>query len=138
MKFGLLGSGSWGTALAKVIAENGYTLHWYIRDNEVRNHILLEHTHPKYLQGIRLPVSQLELTTELYPLIQHCEYIILAVPSAFLDATLSPLPENCLANKYVISAIKGLEYQNGQLISGYLRKRFHVQANNFAAIAGPG
>ena len=138
MKLGVIGSGSWGTALAKVFADNGNQIHWYLRDQEVRDHILLNHTHPKYLQQVRLPVQQFELETNLYQLVQESQMILLAVPSAFLESVLSPLPDDCFHQKQVISAIKGLEYQNGTLISGFLKKRFQITEQQFAVIAGPG
>ena len=109
MKLGVIGSGSWGTALAKVFADNGNQIHWYLRDQEVRDHILLNHTHPKYLQQVRLPVQQFELETNLYQLVQESQMILLAVPFSFFESFFFPPPDDCFFPKKVIFANKRME-----------------------------
>ena len=51
MQFGILGSGSWGTALAKILTDNGNTIHWWNRSEAAIKHIQTRHHNPHYLSS---------------------------------------------------------------------------------------
>ena len=79
----------------------------------------------------------LELTTDLQAAIRSAAYIVMAVPSAYLESTLSPLPKDIFNGKKVISAIKGLIPGKNILLNDYLKQEFGFDANDYYTIMGP-
>ena len=52
MKFGLIGSGSWATALAKILTDNGNIINWWIRNKETIQYLNARHHNPHYLSSV--------------------------------------------------------------------------------------
>ena len=59
MNFGILGSGSWGTALAKILTDNGNTIYWWNRSETAIKHILTRHHNPHYLPAAQFDITKL-------------------------------------------------------------------------------
>ncbi len=79
----------------------------------------------------------LQLTTDVKEAIRSSDSILMAVPSAYLEATLSPLPKDIFTGKKVISAIKGLIPGKNILLNDYLKNEFSFDANDYFTIMGP-
>jgi glycerol-3-phosphate dehydrogenase (NAD(P)+) len=137
MNFGILGSGSWGTALAKILTDNGQTIYWYNRSQAAIDHIKERKNNPQYLPTAHFDVSKLHLTTKAEEVIQNGDCIVIAVPSAFADDVLSQLPKNIFERKKIISAIKGILPQSNLLLNDYLQQQFNVPIQNYFAVLGP-
>lgn len=137
MTFGLIGSGSWATALAKVLTDNKTLLHWCVRSKSIADHILQRHHNPNYLSSVYFDTSLLSLTTDVNHTIAHADCIIVAVPSAYLADTLQSLPSEALNNKKIISAVKGILPQENILLNDYLKNRFQLSLQNYFTIMGP-
>lgn len=110
MKIAVLGSGSWGTALAKVLAENGHGVRLWGRDaNQVRE-INESHVNAKYLPGIVIPESILA-TTDLQAAIEDVRIILVVLPTSVIRSSmekLNPLLVNG-QRPIIVHATKGLE-----------------------------
>ena len=63
MTFGILGSGSWGTALAKILTDNGNTIYWWNRSETAIKYIQTRHHNPQYLPAAGFDITKLKLTT---------------------------------------------------------------------------
>lgn len=137
MKFGLIGSGSWATALAKVLTDNKVMLNWCVRNKAIADHILQRHHNPNYLSSVYFDTSLLSLTTDINDTIAHADCIIIAVPSAYLADTLKDIPAGALENKKIISAVKGILPQENILLNDYLKNRFQFPLQNYFTIMGP-
>ena len=137
MKFGILGSGSWGTAIAKILTDNGQTIYWWNRSEEVIQHILSRRHNPQYLPTAHFNVSKLKLTTNPVEVIKNSDCIIIAVPSAYADDALAGLDKNIFEGKKIISAIKGILPENNLLLNDYLKNEFNVELKNYFAVLGP-
>ncbi|MBS4209757.1 NAD(P)H-dependent glycerol-3-phosphate dehydrogenase [Bacillus sp. FJAT-50079] len=79
-KLAVLGAGSWGTALAIVLADNGHDVHLWLRSEEQQKEINERHTNEKYLPGIQLP-EQIQAHTSLEEVLENVETAIVAVPT---------------------------------------------------------
>ena len=79
----------------------------------------------------------MQLTTDVKEAIRSSDSILMAVPSAYLEATLSPLPKDIFTGKKVISAIKGLIPGKNILLNDYLKNEFSFDANDYFTIMGP-
>jgi len=137
MTFGILGSGSWGTALAKILTDNGNTIYWWNRSETAIKHIQTRHHNLHYLPSAQFDVSQLKLTTNAAELIQHSDCIIIAVPSAYAAEVLQGLDKKIFEGKKIISAIKGILPQQNLLLNDYLQQEFNVEIKNYFAVLGP-
>src|SRR6187551_204388 len=116
MTFGILGSGSWGTALAKILTDNGQTIYWWNRNQEAIDQIMTRRHNPHYLSAAYFNTDQLKLHTDPIEIIRQVDCIIIAIPSAFATATLAALDKNIFAGKKVISAIKGILPEHNLLL----------------------
>lgn len=137
MTFGILGSGSWGTALAKILTDNGQTIHWFTRSNAAIEQFKTLRHNPHYLPSARFNMSQLYLTSQAETVIQESDVVVIAIPSAYVIETLAALPPNIFEGKKVVSAIKGILPQNNQLLNDFLKAHFNVDLSNYFAVLGP-
>ena len=97
MKFGILGSGSWGTALAKLLTDKGQNINWWNRSENTIQQFKEKSHNPHYLSSAKFNVNQLNFNTSIEALIQESDIILIAVPSAYISDLLISLPKNILS-----------------------------------------
>ncbi len=133
---GVVGSGSFATAIVKMLVENCATVHWCVRDEFVKGAIQLRGHNPTYLTSVSFDTKSLKLTTDINEVVTACEVIVLATPSIYLSDTMDKL--NCdYSGKIFISAIKGIVPKVNDVVAHYLRDEFKIGFRNQAVIAGP-
>ncbi len=137
MKFGILGSGSWGTALAKILTDNGQTIHWWNRSEDAIKHFKNRHHNPQYLTSAHFDISKLKLTSNAEEVIKNSDTIVIAIPSAYTVDVLSAMDKNIFKGKRIVSAIKGILPEQNLLLNDYLKDHFHVLLENYFAVLGP-
>ena len=137
MRFGIIGSGSWATALAKILTGNGIFLSWWIRNPTVIRHLETRHHNPQYLSSVYFDVSLLSLQPDVYRVIEQTDCIVVAVPSAFVCDALAGLPAGALASKKIISAVKGILPLQNLLLNDYLTKAFQFNQEDYFTVMGP-
>lgn len=137
MKAGIIGSGSWATALAKILTDNGRQIAWWIRNEETIRYMQQRHHNKHYLTSVYFDTSLIQLGCNLEQVVDDSDVLVLAVPSAFLEEVLLPLPTDILKGKRIISAIKGLVPGNNLLINDYLSDIFDLPLNRYFTITGP-
>ena len=137
MTFGILGSGSWGTALAKILTDNGQPIHWWNRSESAIQQFKTRHHNPQYLSSARFDIHQLFLTTNAAEVIQKSDTIIIAVPSGYAIDALAGLDKNIFEGKKIVSAIKGILPHQNLLLNDYLKNEFGVELENYFAVLGP-
>ena len=137
MTFGILGSGSWGTALAKILTDNGHYIHWWNRSETAIAYIQKRYHNPQYLTTAHFDVSRLHLTIHPAEVIGKIDCIVIAIPSAYADAALHELPRDIFNGKKIISAIKGMLPGQNILLNEYLKNEFQVDLKDYFAVLGP-
>ncbi len=137
MTFGILGSGSWGTAIAKILTDNGQTIHWWNRSEKAIEQIMTRHHNPQYLSAAYFNPTQLKLTTDPAEVIRNSDCIIIAIPSAYAATTLSTLGKDIFQGKKLVSAIKGILPEQNLLLNDFLKNEFDFQLENYFAVLGP-
>jgi len=111
----VLGGGSFGTAIANLLAQNGHrVLHW-MRDPVQAEAIRTQRENPRYLKGVKV-LDGVEPTTDLPAALQACELAFVALPSSALRQVLQPVSD-LLAGKQLVSTTKGIEAQTFKLMS---------------------
>jgi glycerol-3-phosphate dehydrogenase (NAD(P)+) len=104
----VIGAGSWGTALAKVLGENGHQVTVWARRPELAATLALQHRNPDYLPGVVLP-DILRFTANLAEATRDANFILLTTPSHGLREVLQQLRSLSSAAIIIISTVKGIE-----------------------------
>ena len=104
--FGVLGGGSWGTALVKILLENNKYVNWYLRNEETIEFIKKFKKNPNYLRALNIDTSKTKLSSSIEKTVKNSTIIILAIPSPFLDSELKKI-KSSLNKKTIFSALKG-------------------------------
>lgn len=137
MNFGILGSGSWGTAIAKILTDNGNSIYWWNRSKEDIEYIKTRHHNPRYLPAAHFDITKLKLTTDPAEVIEHSDCIVMVIPSAYTVHALEALNRNIFSGKKIVSAIKGVLPDNNLLLNEYLKNEFNVELKDYFAVLGP-
>lgn len=137
MKFGVIGSGSWATAITKILTDNQQHVNWWVRSEAVIRHLLQRHHNPHYLSSVYFETTLLSLETKVEQIIANSDCIIIAIPSAYVEDTLKHLGRKVFSGKKVISAVKGILPHNNLLVNDYLTANFDFSLNEYFTLMGP-
>lgn len=137
LTFGIIGSGSWATALTKILTDKNHSVNWWIRNEETIKYIQQKHHNPHYLSSVNFDVSLLKMSADIKNVIDHSDVLVIAVPSAFIEGTIEHLNPQDWKNKKIVSAIKGLLPRQDILLNFYLLQRFNIPLENYFAVLGP-
>jgi len=135
--FGIIGSGSWATALAKILTDGNQHINWWIRNSETIDQIQRRRHNPHYLSSVYFNTSLLSLENNLEKVVADSDVVLIAVPSAFIEETLAVLDPGCFEDKKIISAIKGIIPGQNVLLNAYLLKQFGVSLEDYFVVLGP-
>jgi glycerol-3-phosphate dehydrogenase (NAD(P)+) len=133
---GLLGGGSWATALAKLLLNNCETIHWYMRrDDRIEDFIRLGHN-PAYLSDVTFDVNRIYFSSDINKVCTECDTLLLATPSPYFKDHMAKLSVD-ISDKAIVSAVKGIVPDENELISDYMVRRFGVSRERMLVISGP-
>jgi glycerol-3-phosphate dehydrogenase (NAD(P)+) len=116
----VLGGGSFGTAIANLLAENGHSVRLWMRDAAQAESIRTHRQNPRYLKGVTVLPAVIPVT-DLGQTLADCRLIFVALPSSALRQALSPFAAQ-LAGKMLVSTTKGIEAQGFMLMSQILEE----------------
>jgi glycerol-3-phosphate dehydrogenase (NAD(P)+) len=133
----VIGSGSWATAIVKIISVNLEHIHWWVRQEEVADSIMKYGHNPKYLSSVFVNPEDVKVSTDIKSTVARADYVIIVTPSAYLHKTLEPLKRSQLSRKKIILAVKGIVPETMQLISDYMQTQFKVPLDQLCIISGP-
>lgn len=133
---GVIGSGSWATAIAKILHENRAGINWYIREQSIIDSIMLHRNNPNYLSSVYFDTNRINLSNDINEVVENSDIIVFVVPSVFLKTWLEPLT-SALKNKFVVTAIKGIVPQNNITVAEYFNQEYSVPFDNIGVISGP-
>ena len=137
MRFGIIGSGSWATALAKILTDNQHPINWWVRNKATIEQIQRRHHNPRYLSSANFDASLLFLSSSVRTVIDRSDVILIAVPSAYVEETLQGLPPAVWEGKKIVSAIKGLLPGRDVLLNDFLSMEFGIRLDDYIAVLGP-
>ncbi len=135
-KFAVIGGGSWATAIAKMLCENQEKIAWYMRSTYALEHLKHQYHNPNYLSSVEFDINQLELTNDINEAVKFADFLIFAIPSAFLSGELEKLTES-LDNKVIFSAIKGIVPETSLIVGEHFHTKYNIPYENIGVITGP-
>ncbi len=136
IKVGVLGSGSFATAIVKMLVENCKVVNWCVRNEFVKGAIELRGHNPTYLTSVSFNLRSLNITTDINEMVAASDIVVLATPSIYLSDAMDRLTVD-YRNKIFVSAIKGIVPKANDVVAHYLRNEFEIGFRNQAVIAGP-
>lgn len=136
-KIAILGSGSWATALAKIVLSTQPRINWFFRRSETVEEFKKMGRNPSYLTGVQFDLNRIDFYTGINDCVRDSDIIIVAIPSPFVKTHLKWLWTSAITKKIVISAVKGLIPDDNLLITDYFAKQHRVPAENLAVVSGP-
>lgn len=136
LRYAMVGSGSWATALIKLLLNHQESIYWYLRDEKKIEEITKTFHNPLYLQSVYLDPDRLHMSSDLNEIVKHADVIIFCTPSAYFMKTMSKLTLS-LDDKFIISAIKGFVDEKNLTIAEYFNQYHHVPFDRIGVISGP-
>lgn len=136
MKIGVIGAGGWGTALARLLVENGHQVKIWSYEQETATQINEFHYNPKFLPGVELP-SALKASTDPDEIGAGREMLVFAVPSQWLRSVALLFKPYASADTLVVNAGKGIEVETLKSLSTVLGEELGVSSGQIVALSGP-
>ncbi len=137
LKIGVLGSGSWATAIVKILANNTYPINWWIREPDIAEHLQQTGHNLSYLSSVHIEPRKLKIYSDIKKVISKSDYIILVVPAAFIEKSFFGLNSSSFKDKKIISAVKGIVPEQMKIVADYLIDTYQIPIENIGIIAGP-
>ncbi|MCR4816483.1 MAG: NAD(P)H-dependent glycerol-3-phosphate dehydrogenase [Bacteroidales bacterium] len=135
---GLLGSGSWATAIVKILLEKkGRRINWWVREEDAIPEIKENKHNPLYLSEAYLDSDRIDVSSDIREVVEKSDDIYLVVPSAFVDKALKDVPRELLCKKRIISAVKGIVPEYTTIITEYLREQIGLDYSQLCIVSGP-
>lgn len=136
IKVCVIGGGSWATAIVKMLCENLDEVGWYMRSTYAIEHLKRHGHNPNYLSQATFNPANLKFFEDINKAVSYGNYLVFAVPSAFLQSELEKLKVSLL-NKSIFSAIKGIIPESGLIVGKHFHQKYGVSYDQIGVIAGP-
>ncbi len=133
---GILGGGSWATAIIKILMENAGRINWYIRRPERIQYIHDYQHNPNYLSSVDLDLNKIKLFNDINETVNESEILIFAIPAPFLQDALKDLSVD-ISDRVVVSAIKGIVPDGNLIIGEFFHQKYRVPLDSIVIISGP-
>lgn len=137
VKIGVVGAGSWGTALTNLLALKGFKIDLWVFEKEVKDQIESYRENKVFLPGVSLS-DQIYPSNDIEAVVKEKDLVLLVVPSHVMRETASKIREHVSKETIVVSASKGIENKTHLTMSGVLREIFYeISGDSFAVLSGP-
>ncbi|MFJ4622322.1 NAD(P)H-dependent glycerol-3-phosphate dehydrogenase [Streptomyces sp. NPDC088812] len=132
----VLSAGSWGTAIAKILADAGTTVVLHARRAEIAHGINAAHRNPGYFPDIELPAT-VTATTDPAAALHQADLLVLSIPAQTLRANLSAWAPHIAPGTVIVSLMKGIEQATQLRPSQIITEATGVPAERIAVLSGP-
>lgn len=130
----VLGGGSFGTAIARVLADNGYPVHFWMRDEQQAQQISASRENSRYMPGVHLD-ELIQPTTDITQAITEADLVFVALPSKVFRRVIRDCSGYFHEGQLVVSLTKGIEKAGFKLMSEVLREE--IPAVQVGVLSGP-
>lgn len=135
-KIAVIGSGSWATALAKLLLNNNARINWYVRSSERIEDFIRLHRNPVYLSDVSFDTHRIDFFSDINGAISGAKTIVVAIPSPYFkeEAQKIKVP---LHDVNIVSAVKGIVPDDNQIVTDWFATHFNCIDSNLLVIGGP-
>ncbi len=135
--YAVIGGGSWASALVKILQNNVDCINWWVREPEIKEGVEKYHHNPLYLSSVELDTKKLKISTDIDEVINNSDYLIFAIPAAFMYDALAELPKEIFMGKKIFSATKGIIPSHNLIVADFFNQSFNIPFQNIGIISGP-
>lgn len=136
-KIAVIGAGSWGTAVAALLARKNLVVSLWAREKDLAEKIKLTRFNPRYLSEVIIPANVFP-TNDLPESLKEADVVVLTVPSHAMRFTIKRIRDFLKPNMFLVSLAKGIEVDTlmrmSEVIESNLPTEFHP---NIAVLSGP-
>ena len=137
VRIGVVGAGSWGTALANLLAGKGYVIDWWVFEEDLCRQIKETGENPVFLPGINLS-ENLRPTNDLTQAVTHKDMVLVVVPSHVMRQVTLQMAGCIEPHTIIVSASKGIENETQLTMSGVINETLGgLEDHRFAVLSGP-
>ena len=136
-KICILGDGSWGTAMAKIVLKNQEKINWFIRSDDSIKKFLKTGYNPEYLSNVKFDLTKITFYSNIDKAIKNSDTLIIAIPSAYIKDSFKWVWNSAFKGKTIFSALKGIIPGDNAVMTEYLAYNFKVPIENLGVISGP-
>lgn len=136
LRYAMVGSGSWATALIKLLLNYQHSIHWFMRSQKNIDNIKENHHSRSYLQSVLLDPTRLNMSTDINEVIDSADVLVFAIPSAYFLSAMEKFTGS-FEGKFIISAIKGFVDEKNLTIAEYFHQVHGVPYDRIGIISGP-
>ncbi len=137
LKIGVVGAGSWGTALAKLLAENGFALDLWAYEKEVKDAIENSRENTLFLPGFELPET-ITPSNDLGRVVAGKDLVLVVVPSHCMREVSGNMKAFISGSPVIVTASKGIENKTHLTMLQILREQLDfLPQKQFAVLSGP-
>lgn len=133
----VIGGGSWGTALCKILSDAGNPILWYMRNEAACAEFNASGINSKYLPNVVLDTQKVKAIHTFHAHAEDADILVIAVPAAFAEKSLPLVRTEKLKHKIVISAAKGMLPENNKTLTEYLEENLDIDPQRLFFIGGP-
>lgn len=134
----VLGGGSWATALVKILTEKeNVRINWWMRNSRTAAFVRRFHINPNYLSDVRIDAQKVKVWLNIKQAIANANYVLVAIPAAFVAEALCKVAPEELQGKKIISAVKGMIPEKNYLVTDFFNEEKQIKFKQMAVIAGP-
>lgn len=136
-RIGVIGGGSWATALVKILTENVDGLNWWMKNENSVEHFKNYHHNPNYLSSVLFVGDKINVSSNLKTVIDNSDILIMATPSAFLYDVFENYPKEGMDKKIIFTAVKGVVPEYHAIPVKFFHKQFRTPYSQIGIICGP-
>lgn len=133
---GVMGGGSWATALAKLLLANCETIHWYMRRDDRIEEFIRQGYNPAYLTDVQFDVNRIIFSSDINHVCHECDTLLLAMPSPYFKDHFAKINVD-ISKKSFVSAIKGIVSGENLTVTDYMKQTYGIPDANLLVVSGP-
>src|SRR5690606_14186241 len=119
------------------LTNNVKVVKWWMRNGEPAEFLSQYQRNPKYLSSVIFDKDRIDVTTDMDEVVDHCDILIMAHPSAFLADLLDNYPAHKFKGKLIITAIKGIIPEYNAIPAKYFHKKLGIPYDSIGMLSGP-